>query len=291
FGPAADGDYFVGMRSGIDLSFGTAPESAIIGLELDRPLVPGNSYTVSFYVAAPGPNDGRGSLELGLTNENFEFGPVIGKASGLGGRPGWERREVLFVALFPARYVTVRIKRPGATLFAVDNFRVECPNGLDLGSDTTVCRLNNWVLQPAGYFDEFLWQNGSTAPSLTVNRPGTYHLEARRDECEVRDTIILEEFDANCDCTFYYPTAFSPNGDGINDHWRPLTSCDVLDYEMRVHDRWGKLVFVTTDPTVGWAGREQGEDYPTGQYVASLRYRFTYQEALRRARRGLQLVR
>ncbi|MEL7163456.1 MAG: hypothetical protein AAFN92_22050, partial [Bacteroidota bacterium] len=179
-GPAADGDYFIGIRSGIDLSFGTAPESAIIGLELDRPLVAGNSYTVSFSVAGPGRNAGYGVLQFGLTNENFVFGPVVGEASGTAGRPGWERREVLFVAPFAARYLTVRIKRPGSTFFALDDFRIECPTGLDLGSDTTVCRLRDWELQPAGYFDEYRWQNGATTPTLLVNRPGTYLLEARR---------------------------------------------------------------------------------------------------------------
>ncbi|MEM9528787.1 MAG: gliding motility-associated C-terminal domain-containing protein, partial [Bacteroidota bacterium] len=290
-GPAADGSYFIGMRSGIDLSFGVAPESAIVGIELDRPLVPGNSYTVSFYVAGPGRNAGYGAIELGLTNENFQFGPVLGFVPGTVGREGWERRELLFVAPFAARYLTVRIKRPGTTFFALDNFHIECPNGLDLGSDTTVCRLNDWVLEPAGYFDEHRWQNGSTAPSLVVNRPGTYHLEARRDDCIVRDTITLEEFDANCDCTFYYPTAFSPNGDGINDRWQPFTSCEVFDYELRVYDRWGKLVYVTNDPHAGWLGWEKDQKYPLGQYVAAIRYRFSYQEDTRWTKRGIQLVR
>ncbi|MEM9260511.1 MAG: hypothetical protein AAGA62_12750 [Bacteroidota bacterium] len=91
-GPAADGNYFIGIRSGPDLSFGVAPESAIVGLELDRPLVPGNSYTVSFYMAGPRRNDGYGAIELGLTNENFQFGPVLGFVPGTAGREGWERR-------------------------------------------------------------------------------------------------------------------------------------------------------------------------------------------------------
>ncbi|MEL7160916.1 MAG: gliding motility-associated C-terminal domain-containing protein, partial [Bacteroidota bacterium] len=83
----------------------------------------------------------------------------------------------------------------------------------------------------------------------------------------------------------------SPNGDGINDRWQPVTNCEVLDYEIRIHDRWGKLVYVSDDPRDGWTGQDDREKYPAGQYVAGIRYRFSYQETTRRAQRGFQLLR
>ena len=50
--------------------------------------------------------------------------------------------------------------------------------------------------------------------------------------------ILVKPFD----CDVYFPNAFSPNGDGINDTWTPQVSCRLISYEMSVYNRWGELV-------------------------------------------------
>ena len=72
------------------------------------------------------------------------------------------------------------------------------------------------------------------------------------------------------------PTGFTPNGDGINDVFRPVGSAEFLtNYEMVVFNRWGQEVFRSTSPTVGWDGRYKGQNAMTGVYAYYVSYRNT----------------
>ncbi len=70
--------------------------------------------------------------------------------------------------------------------------------------------------------------------------------------------------------TVYVPNAFTPNGDGVNDVFIPITRDMVADdHELMIFDRWGELVFETTDPMKGWNGKYNsgGEVLPQSVYV------------------------
>ncbi len=70
-----------------------------------------------------------------------------------------------------------------------------------------------------------------------------------------------------CDEIFIIPTAFSPDGNGLNDTFKPVTGNLFLDYyQMLVFDRWGGKVFETNDPENGWDGRQKGTLLPSGIY-------------------------
>lgn len=54
---------------------------------------------------------------------------------------------------------------------------------------------------------------------------------------------------------YYIPNAFTPDGDGINDVFRPvLNNFDVENYEMMIFNRWGEIIFRTEDIYAGWDG-------------------------------------
>lgn len=67
--------------------------------------------------------------------------------------------------------------------------------------------------------------------------------------------------------SLYVPTAFSPNGDGVNDKFAPIPigmrSIDLF----RVYNRWGQMVFSGTDPANGWDGTFGGNKQGSGTYV------------------------
>ena len=65
----------------------------------------------------------------------------------------------------------------------------------------------------------------------------------------------------------YMPSAFTPNKDGKNDVFRIPPGASISLGEFSVFDRWGNVVFKTTDITKGWNGTYQGEDLDTGAYV------------------------
>ena len=68
------------------------------------------------------------------------------------------------------------------------------------------------------------------------------------------------------DHVFYAPTAFTPDGDGLNDTWTPMV-LGAREYELVIYDRWGAERFRTTDPKQGWSGDGQ----PQGVYIYTAR--------------------
>lgn len=69
---------------------------------------------------------------------------------------------------------------------------------------------------------------------------------------------------------FFAPNAFTPNGDGSNDEFRPvIVGVGSLDFEMSIYDRDGNLVYETDDIDLPWDGRmkEDGRIAPTGTYI------------------------
>ena len=80
------------------------------------------------------------------------------------------------------------------------------------------------------------------------------------------DTIIAnfaqEEF------TMYLPNSFTPNNDGKNDVFLPIgRSYDVDKYELMIFNRWGEVVFHSTDPMEAWNGSFQGGEYYIGDEI------------------------
>lgn len=68
----------------------------------------------------------------------------------------------------------------------------------------------------------------------------------------------------------YVPNSFTPDGDGINDGFAPIGH-DLSDYEFSVFDRWGEVIFASTDPTGAWDGKVSGAEPKQDVYVWKLR--------------------
>jgi gliding motility-associated-like protein len=70
-----------------------------------------------------------------------------------------------------------------------------------------------------------------------------------------------------CKVTGLIPTAFSPNGDGLNDCYGIKGWAYTSSFQLSIYNRWGQLVFKTTDINSCWDGKLQGKDQGTGAYV------------------------
>lgn len=73
--------------------------------------------------------------------------------------------------------------------------------------------------------------------------------------------------------TFYVPSAFSPNNNGLNDSWGPLGKYfDLESYNMKVFSRWGELIFESNSFYQQWDGRmKSGKPAPMGTYAYIIR--------------------
>ena len=69
-----------------------------------------------------------------------------------------------------------------------------------------------------------------------------------------------EDFTVNVVVNFYLeaPTAFTPNGDGSNDVFK-FEQKNIGNIDLKIFNRWGKIVFSTTDVNEGWDGRVNGQ--------------------------------
>ncbi len=94
--------------------------------------------------------------------------------------------------------------------------------------------------------------------------------------CTGSDSYALEVFEEDCFCTFFLPSAFSPNADGLNEEFGPKWECDLIDYHMEIWNRWGHLVFETTDPNEKWDGSFNGGIPKEDMYLFKVSYTGTY---------------
>lgn len=93
----------------------------------------------------------------------------------------------------------------------------------------------------------------------------TYTVTARTNEgCTATDDITIKVFTKP---ELYVPTAFTPNGDGLNDEFRIVPAgIKELKY-FRVFNRFGELVFTTTNPAIGWNGTYKGKPQDAATFV------------------------
>ncbi len=132
--------------------------------------------------------------------------------------------------------------------------------------DTSVCEGGKVELRPIGEFKSYLWSTGNHSAFITITQPGKYVLEVEDNKnCRGVDSAVIHS--KSCVTGFYVPSAFTPNGDRKNDFFKPLLSGNVKTYRFAIYNRWGELVFRTSELQKGWDGKIAGKLQPTGVFV------------------------
>ena len=118
----------------------------------------------------------------------------------------------------------------------------------------------------------FLWDDGRTTQEVQATTYGWRRVHITNAfGCSLADSAMVNEL---CPPTLFIPNTFTPNGDGRNDVWLPVGN-NVGQYEMYVFDRWGGVVFHTTDTNSGWDGTMNGQPMPNDVYPFRVIYRLT----------------
>jgi gliding motility-associated-like protein len=143
------------------------------------------------------------------------------------------------------------------------------------GRDTTVVAGQPLQLQ-ASAGAQFTWTPGTDLSDPSLQNPvGVY--SGNYDSIRYKVLIYNEP---NClDSAFvtvrifktapqiFVPTGFTPNGDGRNDLFRPVTAGMAKFEYFRVYNRWGQEVFATKRDGEGWDGKIRGKEQSSGTYV------------------------
>lgn len=94
---------------------------------------------------------------------------------------------------------------------------------------------------------------------------------------EPNDTTVtpppVEPSDPDCeDPCIHIPNVFTPNGDNINETWRPITLSGCwMDWDCRVYNRWGQVVWSSNDPSETWDGSSFSSYVSDGVYTWTIR--------------------
>ena len=129
------------------------------------------------------------------------------------------------------------------------------PIYLFLGNDTSFCPGQQLILN-AGTFSDYLWQDNTTNQTYTVTKTGEYIVQVTDTAgCSATDSIQV-----TVDCSdIFFPTAFTPNNDGRNDLFGAAGNvASARNYSFNVYNRWGQLIFHSTNPYQKWDGRING---------------------------------
>jgi CHU_C Type IX secretion signal domain len=119
-----------------------------------------------------------------------------------------------------------------------------------LADTISFCPGSSVQLESLQTFEGYLWSNGGRSRGINVTKPGNYWLEATNDDgCKNRDSIDVRYKD--CAIDLHFPNAFTPNKDQLNDLFQPTVWGILETYRLRIYDRWGALIFETTDPFIG----------------------------------------
>ena len=144
------------------------------------------------------------------------------------------------------------------------------------GNDTSIAisqslSLSAFDVNGSG-FTSYTWSpaSGLSNPSIknpiaNLNANGTYVVVASTPEhCEAKDTIRIQVFKES---DIFVPSAFTPNGDGKNDFLKAIPiGIKKFNYFI-IYNRYGQLVFNTTDPALGWNGSFKNEFFNTSAFV------------------------
>ncbi|HLN53855.1 MAG TPA: T9SS type B sorting domain-containing protein [Lentimicrobium sp.] len=130
------------------------------------------------------------------------------------------------------------------------------------------------LLQANEGFAQYIWNTGESTSAIWIRSEGMYSVQVTDYKgCISSDSIQYLSIE-KAPFWFYVPTAFTPNNDGINDNFRPVTDYrQIKRFSLKIFDRWGQLIYNTTDAEKGWDGRINGNRIPNGIFLWEMVYK------------------
>jgi gliding motility-associated-like protein len=131
-------------------------------------------------------------------------------------------------------------------------------------------------ITPSGDYQNLVWSPNynisniySADPTVSPRQDTTYYVTAEDQYHCLVSAQILVTVVGNDEPDFLMPTAFSPNGDGNNDIYRPVIKNGPLDVlSFQIYDRWGQKVYDNEiTGVVGWDGTYRNIKQPIGVYI------------------------
>jgi gliding motility-associated-like protein len=175
------------------------------------------------------------------------------------------------VVRFPGVYQLQVVDSAGCMDTAFVRVHVQSPVVANAGIDAVAEPGIPFQLQGSGG-DNYFWSppgvlNSADIPNpvANLNADTEFILEVSDDfGCKDTDTVNIRVLKGP---TFYVPSAFTPNNDGLNDVFRPTGSGIAELKFFRVYNRYGEMIFQSSDIKRGWDGTFKRKKQDTGNYL------------------------
>jgi len=201
-------------------------------------------------------------LITGLVGANHEW-RLDGEVVGTG-----EELEVSTAGTYTVSVTSGACSAEGSTVVSVQELPVITLNQEDrsLCTDT-----GDSVTLDAGDGEglSFEWSTGDETAQISVTTPGTYQVVVTT-EAGCSSTAAVNVV-VRCESALVVPTAFTPNNDNVNDVFLPVSRF-LNGYQLEVYNRWGKVIFATSNENEGWDGEVDFEAQPLGVYLYVINY-------------------
>lgn len=144
------------------------------------------------------------------------------------------------------------------------------PTFVMLHQDQNICRGESAILRIA-QGKNVVWNTGDNASIITVypKETTTYQVRWEQNNQCFQSEITVSVLP----CSIFVPNAFSPNGDGMNDVFRPVGE-GITNYNMLIFGINGDRLFESKDISIGWDGISSGTHVKSGVYI----YRISFQD-------------
>ena len=138
-----------------------------------------------------------------------------------------------------------------------------------LPTDTQLCYGDVLRITVPNY-SAYQWSTGSSTNFTDISNFGTYYLTVKDfNSCTGIDSITIQR--KNC-IYISIPNAFTPDGNSLNDIFKPTINQAVNSFSFIVFNRYGQKVFETREYGKGWDGTLKGKPQPSGSYVYHIKY-------------------
>jgi gliding motility-associated-like protein len=146
------------------------------------------------------------------------------------------------------------------------------PSNILAFNEITKCPLGTARIFTQKPYVEYLWSTGSADSVIQAQNEGLYYLQVKDSNgCVGHDSAYVRHI--QCSEFLYFPNAFTPNADALNDVFKPTYYGFIHSYELNVYDRWGNLIFTSGNPLLGWDGRVKGNMQAPATYVWYCRFK------------------
>lgn len=132
-------------------------------------------------------------------------------------------------------------------------------------ADFTGPGTNTWYVNGTPYIGDDL--------TYTYTQPGAYDIVLRRDNVICYDEVTYQVLITQCSGIIYWiPNTFTPDGNEHNQTFGPIVTegIDINGFSFTIYNRWGELIWQSTDLNARWDGTYNNTKTPDGVYTWKL---------------------